>query len=323
MGGDSTNKVGLLVSGDTSFNINSTVIAPTVNGAIIAYTSNNGTAISGLSQTGTAIYGHSDANFAVRGISTSSHGVYGSTSNTSTTPAAGVLGTSTGDYNAGVQGNATGNGYGVYGVGDSGAGVVGTCDNGYGVFGLTTYGNAIRGLSYGSTGYAGYFSGKVTVTGALTKGGGSFKIDHPLDPENKYLYHSFVESPDMMNIYNGIVTLDEHGEATIEMPEWFEALNSGFRYQLTCLGEFAPVYIAQEIKERKFKIAGGQPGQKVSWQVTGIRQDEWAKAHRVPIEEDKNDKEKGKYLHPELFGQPEEMSVHPRPPQRPGENRLI
>src|SRR5262245_8440898 len=47
-------------------------------------------------------------------------------------------------------------------------------------------------------GLAGYFAGSVQITGNLAKGGGSFKIDHPLDPENKYLYHSFIESPDMM-----------------------------------------------------------------------------------------------------------------------------
>ena len=47
-------------------------------------------------------------------------------------------------------------------------------------------------------------AGNLDVTGTISKGGGTFKIDHPLDPTNKYLYHSFVESPDMMNIYNGI-----------------------------------------------------------------------------------------------------------------------
>jgi hypothetical protein len=56
---------------------------------------------------------------------------------------------------------------------------------------------------------AGNFSGNVSVSGSLSKGGGSFKIDHPLDPANKYLYHSFVESPDMKNIYDGVATLDE------------------------------------------------------------------------------------------------------------------
>ena len=79
---------------------------------------------------------------------------------------------------------------------------------------------------------AGNFEGNVHVSGNLSKGSGSFRIDHPLDPENKYLYHSFVESPDMMNVYNGNVILDEQGEAVVEFPEWFEPLNRDFRYQL-------------------------------------------------------------------------------------------
>jgi len=158
-------------------------------------------------------------------------------------------------------------------------------------------------------GYAGYFQGDVEVIGTLSKGGGSFKIDHPLDPANKYLYHSFVESPDMMNIYNGNVVLDANGEAAIELPEWFEALNRDFRYQLTCIGSFSPVYIAQKVRNNSFKIAGGQPGMEVSWQVTGIRQDVWANAHRIPVEADKPARERGYYIHPELYGAPEEKST--------------
>ena len=41
-----------------------------------------------------------------------------------------------------------------------------------------------------------------------------FVIDHPLDPANKYLYHASVESPDVMNIYNGNVVTDANGRAT-------------------------------------------------------------------------------------------------------------
>jgi len=165
-------------------------------------------------------------------------------------------------------------------------------------------------------GYAGYFSGDVWVDGNLSKSSGSFKIDHPLDPANKYLYHSFVESPDMMNIYNGNVVLDGSGEAVVALPDWFGALNKDYRYQLTCIGGFAPVYIAEEIANNQFKIAGGKPGMKVSWTVTGVRQDAWANAHRVPVEVDKPANELGFYIHPELFGAPAEKSVewgrHPK-----------
>jgi len=159
-------------------------------------------------------------------------------------------------------------------------------------------------------GNAGYFSGNVTVTGTMSKGGGSFKIDHPLDPENKYLYHSFVESPDMKNVYDGVVMLDSHGEASVDLPDWFDALNRDFRYQLTAIGAPGPdLYIAEKISGNRFKIAGGKPGMEVSWQVTGIRQDAFANAHRIPVEEDKPDEERGNYLYPREHGMAEKAGI--------------
>src|SRR5204863_8739705 len=151
-------------------------------------------------------------------------------------------------------------------------------------------------------GNAGYFDGRVEVTGTLTKGAGSFKIDHPLDPANKFLSHSFVESPDMMNIYNGNITTDASGEATVAMPDYFEALNRDFRYQLTVIGQFAQAIIASEMRDKQFTIKTDKPNVKVSWQVTGIRQDAFANAYRVAVEEEKVGVERGAYLHPELFG---------------------
>ena len=181
------------------------------------------------------------------------------------------------------------------------------------------------------------------ITGNLEKAGGSFKIDHPLEPANKYLCHSFVESPDMKNVYDGVVVLDDKGEAEIELPDWFGALNKDFRYQLTAIGAPGPnLYIAEEIisdttitttkhaaaittttammiadndnnnnnNESRFKIAGGTSGMKVSWQVTGIRKDPWANAHRIQVEEDKPDKERGYYIHPDLYGQPAENQIN-------------
>jgi len=150
---------------------------------------------------------------------------------------------------------------------------------------------------------AGYFGGDVEVKGNLSKGAGGFKIDHPLNPEGQYLQHSFVESPDMMNVYNDNVTLDSSGEAWVELPSWFEALNKDFRYQLTAIGVPGPnLYIAQEVIENRFKIAGGEPGMTVSWQVTGIRHDPYARANRIPVEEPKTAEESGTYLHPEAYG---------------------
>jgi len=159
------------------------------------------------------------------------------------------------------------------------------------------------------SGYAGDFLGNVSVSGNVSKSGGSFKIDHPLDPANKYLYHSFVESPDMMNIYNGNVVTDANGDAVVPLPEWFETLNRDFRYQLTVIGQFAQAIVTAEVANHEFGIKTDKPGVKVSWQVTGIRQDAWANAHRIPVEEQKNARERGHYIHPELYGAPEEASI--------------
>ncbi len=153
----------------------------------------------------------------------------------------------------------------------------------------------------GIDGVAAIFSGHVTVNGELKKMSGSFVIDHPLDPANKFLSHSFVESPDMKNLYDGIAILNSKGEATVQLPDWFEALNKDFRYQLTCIGAWAQVYISEEIDNNKFKIAGGKPGMKVSWQVTGTRHDPWADTHRIQVEKDKPAQEKGTFLFDDYY----------------------
>jgi hypothetical protein len=176
-----------------------------------------------------------------------------------------------------------------------------------GEFGIVASSKSYAG--YDATPYAGYFDGDVHVTGNISKAGGSFKIDDPIDPENKYLSHSFVESPDMMNVYNGNIVTDGKGEATVTMPEYFEALNRDFRYQLTVIGQFAQAIVAQEVTDGKFSIRTDKPNVKVSWQVTGIRQDAWANAHRIPNEEQKPASEQGHYMHPELFGHADEPSI--------------
>ena len=208
------------------------------------------------------------------------------------------IGTTAPAYALDVQGTgnfnqSAANGYGVYAVDDAAGGV--------GVYG--------RGAAYSA-----YFPGNVYI-GNLSKNSGSFKIDHPLDPANKYLYHSFVESPDMMNIYNGNVVTDRRGVATIELPDWFEALNRDFRYQLTVIGQFAQAIVVKEVKDNHFTIKTNKPGVKVSWQVTGIRQDAYANAHRIPTEEVKPPQEQGRYLHPELFGAGPEKAIGIRPPE--------
>ena len=103
------------------------------------------------------------------------------------------------------------------------------------------------------------------------------------------------------------------------MPDYFESLNKEFRYQLTPVGAAMPnLYVAEEIIENSFQIAGGEPGKKVSWQVTGVRHDNYANANRVVPEVEKESYNKGRYLHPTLFGQPKSQGVHLRDPNAKG-----
>ena len=288
--GDSTGTRGFVLGYDTSGAIG--VVAPVgVNGQL-AFWNHNGTSFGErmrLDSQGNLGIGTTSPFAKLHAISSNSDAVKGTTS-----LGTGVFGTSS---------DPNGNGVFGYSTGANGYGTTGYCSTGYAVYGQTT------------TGYAGYFYGKVYVStnlqvvGTLSKGAGSFKIDHPLDPENKYLYHSFVESPDMMNIYNGNAVLDGNGQATITMPEWFESLNKDFRYQLTSIGAYAPIFVAGEIKGNQFQIAGGRPGLKVSWQVTGVRHDAYADAHRIPVEEEKSNEERGYYLHPTEHKQTEQMGI--------------
>ena len=264
-------------------------------------------------------------------------GVRGDASSTSGIGVHGIAFATTGGNAVGVRGeSSSSSGKGVFGWAfsslGSASGVQGFSSgiNGTGVEGLALANaapSAQRGVSgevvsnwfeaYAVAGfapsgaYAGHFSGRVHVNGSLSKASGSFKIDHPLDPANKYLYHSFVESPDMKNIYDGLVTTDGDGFATVAMPDWFSALNRDFRYQLTVIGKgvWAQARVYEPLADGRFVIQTDRPDVQVSWQVTGIRQDAYAERNRIPVEEDKPEKLRGKYLHPEEWGQPEEAGI--------------
>jgi hypothetical protein len=187
-----------------------------------------------------------------------------------------------------------------------------------------------RGRALGFEGAAGFFDGDVVVTknlgvqGDVTASGNltafgikQFKIDHPLDPEGKYLLHAAIESSEVLNVYSGNVNTNENGEATIVLPDWFEALNRDFRYQLTVVGTFAQAIVEDEVRNNRFRIRTNAPGVKVSWQITGIRSDAVMRKHPFQVEENKPDRERGTYLSPEAFNQPEERGVEwVRNPQR-------
>ncbi len=282
--------------------------------------------------------------------------IEGITSSRDGTAIAGLASSSSGET-AGVWGAVSSpDGYGVVGmqhnyyIGDipssywSSGGIFGGADgvigfskatSGYGVFGYSTVtsgsGFGVIGRADSDIAYAGYFDGNVSIQGNMTASGAkSFQIDDPLDPANRYLRHFAIEGPEVQNVYNGVITLNETGEAVVALPEYFPAVNRGpYRYQLTAIGAPMPgLYIASEVEGTTFRIAGGVPGGKVSWQVTGIRNDPYIRQHPVETEPLKPEAERGFYITPEAYGQPPERRFRavqiPRPPEdrgKPIENR--
>jgi hypothetical protein len=257
-------------------------IIPLSRAAITAASSTN-EAIFATSSTGIGIESFSQTNAGLESQSAGGDGVYG---NTSANLFSGVFGTTSG--------------------------------NGYGVFGQTTAAGAAIGGNAASGGLAGhFFAGNVRidndlhVTGKIFAGTKDFEIDDPLDPSGKYLVHASIESSEMLNIYSGNVRLDARGEAVVRLPAWMEAENADFRYQLTAIGAPArDLFVASEISGGEFRIGGGAPGTKVSWQVTGVRKDPWAVANPLVVEAPKPERDRGFYLHPELYGAPAERQMN-------------
>jgi hypothetical protein len=305
------------------------------------------TAVKGTSNTGAGLLGHSRDNDGVVGTSSNGNGVHGQAGELlhaifppPPVPVRnGVHGESFHDAGDevldrnGVLGEHHGDGVGVCGSSARQVGVLGLCHSpegtglvaiagdfhrdgkSFGVYAATEghgeHDCAFTGVvNAGSKGLAGRFVGNVKVYGRLEKSGGGFRIDHPLDPAHKYLVHAFVESSEMKNLYDGVTYLDAHGGATIELPSWFDALNRDFRYQLTPIGSPAPgLHIASEIENGRFRISGGTAGQKVCWQVSGVRRDAWANANPLVSEEQKAADEQDLFLCPEAFGEPPEKSL--------------
>jgi hypothetical protein len=305
--GDSSSGIG--VSGFSSNSIG--VVGTSTNSyGVHASSLSTGVDIAGLKGTCddcTGVFGTSIRGFGVRG-----EGVIG------------MVAVGMGSPGTGLQAS------GGSGPGGSGPGVVGgggSANNGDGGDGLRGFGGTGSGAGRsGGSGIAGFaglnqngatiglagsFSGDVRITGKLTVTSGMkmFHIDHPLDPENKYLNHAAIESSEVLNVYSGNVTTDENGDAVVTLPSWFEALNSDFRYQLTVIGTFSQAIVAEKIKGNRFVIKTNAPVVEVSWQVTGVRSDATARKYHFEVEEEKGERERGYYANPDAYGQPEERGI--------------
>jgi hypothetical protein len=200
----------------------------------------------------------------------------------------------------GVHGMASASGGSAWGVwGQTGS----SASSAYGVVGSEPSGGA---------GHAVHAIG--SVSGAIK----SFQIDHPLSPETHYLNHFCTEGPEPYNVYRGTVILDAKGEAWVQLPDYFEAINRDPSYHLTAVGAPMPnLHVAVKIQNNRFKIAGGAPGKEVSWRVEAVRNDRYVQQYGYQTEQEKEDEIKGKYLYPELYGQPKERGIHYRPEPEP------
>ncbi len=223
----------------------------------------------------------------------------------------------------GVYGNnlRTSGGYGSYGIGHTGTVGETNYQLGYGTYGrnynaIGPLGNAVG--AYG-LGYIGVWGDQSDVNGYSVYANGdfgaagtkAFAIDHPLDPENKYLKHYSIESNEVLNMYRGTIPFDPNGEATVTMPDYFNAVNANFSYQLTPIGGYAPLFIKEKLDDGKFVIAGGADGMEVSWTVYAERNDPYLQQHPESkrVELDKEEWNQGKYLQPDLYGEPESKKI--------------
>ena len=241
---------------------------------------------------GYGVFAESEANSII------GYGVYCTVTNSNQGTAVSALAYQNTQPSYGVDASAENNGA-------SGVGVLGSATSnggtGYGIYGVASINT--------TDDWAGYFNGNVNITGTVFMPAKMTRIDHPLDPENKYLVHNTVESSEMTNLYSGNAVLDGGGEAVVTLPDWFEAANKDFRYQLTCIGGYAPVYVAERITNNQFKIAGGSNGLEVSWQIMAVRNDQYAKANPMNAVTDKRPFERGKYRFPEVFGLGKDRAV--------------
>lgn len=238
----------------------------------------------------------------VQSTATAFAGVYGSNLRTN-----GGLGVEGIGFNGTAGETNYSTGFGIYGENYDAIAPIG---NGVGVAGKGYYGvmGEDRYLGGQSGAYGVYANGNLGATG--TK---AFRIDHPNDPANKYLYHYSIESNEVINMYRGNVVLDANGEAVVEMPSYFEAINRNFSYQLTCIGGYAPVYVQEKIADGRFRIAGGAEGLEISWVVYAERNDPYLQQnpHNRVVEAEKSERDKGTYLMPYLYGKDDSLKTFP------------
>lgn len=309
----------------------------------------SGTAVRGESTNTTGLgYGGtfvtaSDTGRGVSGIAssltgTSYAGYFTSKSNSSRTLYSYAMGTSGTNY-GGYFLTASPDGYGVFALSkgntavygrDSGGNTTGVggqfetnSTGGYGVYGIATHTTSDNCGVYGETqspshGFGLFSHGRTGASG--TK---SFRIDHPLDPENKFLYHYSAEGPEPLNLYSGTVVTDVKGFAWVQLPDYFGEINKNPRYQLTVVDEsedFVMAKVSKRLSNNRFQIRTNKPKVEVCWRVEASRNDRFVQAYGAPEVAVKPETSKGRYQDPELYGKPKELGIFYRPGSEPKED---
>lgn len=171
-----------------------------------------------------------------------------------------------------------------------------------GIFAVGVDPNGTGIIASGDT--AAVFDGPVIANNVVIGKKSTTQFDHPLDPDNKDLLYSSVVSPEMKNVYDGTIATDSTGYAEVALPSYFEAINKEFRYQLTVIDEsdsdeLVWAKVVRKVQDNRFTIRTSHPNLEVSWQVTGVRNDAWAKANPNVVEQEKSKDPGRKYLNPE------------------------
>lgn len=316
------------VAGANTQSGNTGALGQSANGVFGQAYSSSGNGVRGIANTGTAAYGVWGSASAGTGVV--GHGPTGMAGTSFTSNGTGVRGTAnTGTDAAGITG-ASSSGYGVSGTGKVGVegttvdgvnygrlgqvntGVQGVsgASNGTGIMGRADTGSLAFGVWGRSTsGWAGYFSGDVQVTGTLGSSAAAFTVDHPQDPAGRLLSQAYVASDEMLSTYSGNVTTDRDGRATVALPGYVASLNEDFRYQLTVIGGFAQAIVDRKVRDGRFTIRTSEPGVEVSWQVTGVRADAYARRNPFRAEQVKKGALAGRLLRPDLHGRPDGQDV--------------
>ena len=143
------------------------------------------------------------------------------------------------------------------------------------------YNNANVGIGTISPAHPLDVVGNINCTGTLSKGSGSFKIDHPLaNMSNTHnLYHSFIEGPQADLIYRGKVDL-ENGGASINLDTvskmtsgTFEALNRNVQCFTSNESDWDAVKGSVSGNTLTISCQNASSAANVSWLVIGERKD--------------------------------------------------